>query len=471
MGRQGGGEATAPGAGRWGVTALLGVGMTALALVFTLCGAPPGGGTAERARQGDAGVHGTPSVPSGEPEAELGWGFTHTEFSADDGGGAARARAEKLLSARPVPQNQHIMGWGANNPEPSPGRYDFAELDSRIDLVRRTGGTPVITLCCAPDWMKGGRPGRTDWSQRKLETAPSPEHYDDFAALAGTVARRYPDVRHFIVWNEFKGFFDEDRKRWNYEGYTRLYNLVHGELKKVNRRNLVGGPYVVMDSHPPGEDTYASPVSGPWGSVDRRSLDAVTYWNEHKAGADFVVVDGSSYTRDDRLVPDEFAATGKLAAVGRWVRQKTGLPLWWAEWYVEPGDENDERDGWSERHRVAVQAAGLIAMARGGATTGFYWNPQNEGARCPGCLWRSTELDDGGSELPMMGLLRRFDGAFPPGTRFRDVAVAADDRPNVLVLADDRAVLVVNTRDRRIAAKVDGRSFDLGPYEVRWLAR
>ncbi|MEU8028000.1 hypothetical protein AB0C13_05090, partial [Streptomyces sp. NPDC049099] len=31
---------------------------------------------------------------------------------------------------------------------------------------------------------------------------------------------------------------------------------------------------------------------------------------------DFTVVDGSSYTRDDELRPDEFAATDKLTAVG-----------------------------------------------------------------------------------------------------------------------------------------------------------
>jgi hypothetical protein len=463
-------RATVPGAGRWEVTALLGAAITALALLFTMCGAPPGGGAPDGDAKGSSGDHGTPSVPAGKPTAALGWGFTHTEFSADSGGQAAMGRAMELLSAMPMPQNQHIMGWGAGNPEPSPGRYDFAELDSRIDIVRRTGGTPVITLCCAPDWMKGGTSGRTDWSQERLETAPGPEHYDDFAALAGTIARRYPDVRHFIVWNELKGFFDERRGRWNYEGYTQLYNLVHAELKKVNKDILVGGPYVVMDSHPPGEETYASGLSGPWGTVDRRSLDAIAYWNEHKAGADFVVVDGSSYTSDDQLIPDEFAATEKFAAVGRWVREKTGLPLWWAEWYVEPGDENDERDGWSEQHRNAVHAAGMIAMARGGAAGGFYWNPQKKGESCAGCLWRSTELPDGGSALPMMRLLSRFAREFPPGTRFRDVAVAADDEPDVRVLADDEAMLVVNTRNRGTEVTVDGRSVGLGPYGVRWLA-
>lgn len=66
------------------------------------------------------------------------------------------------------------MGWGASNPEPSPGHDDFVALDRRVALMLRTGATPVLTLCCAPDWMKGGRPGDTECPQQALETAPTP---------------------------------------------------------------------------------------------------------------------------------------------------------------------------------------------------------------------------------------------------------------------------------------------------------
>lgn len=432
------------------------MGVAVLAMALAMCGFPPengsGGGRA-----------------AGAPAAQVGWGFTHTEYSADRGEEQATASADRLLSADPMPQNQHVMGWGAQNPEPSPGKYDFTELDSRVDLIRRTGGTPVLTLCCAPDWMKGGRAGETDWTQ--LEKAPSPEHYADFAALAGTIARRYPDIRHFIVWNELKGFFDEARNRWDHEGYTRLYNMVYRELKKADKNNLVGGPYAVMDSYAPGDDTYASDVKGPWGSLDRRTVDAVEYWNEHKAGADFVVVDGSSYTKDDRYVPDAFTATRKFADVGRWLRKTTGLPLWWAEWYVEVADRNDDRRGWSEPRRTATQASALISMAEGGATSGFYWNPQNEGADCPGCLWRSTELQGGGSRLPMMDLLSRFSRAFPPGASYERVEVAAAGRADVRVLADDEDVLVVNVRDRPVRTTVDGQRVTLDAYGIQWLKR
>ncbi|MEU6552412.1 xylan 1,4-beta-xylosidase [Streptomyces sp. NPDC046915] len=462
---------------RWRLTALLGVGVAALALVVSLINTLPGSGsTVGTSRDGDK-VHGTPATPAQRPEPYVGWGFTHTQYSADEGSGAATKRVAARLSEKGgLPQNQHIMGWGADNPEPVKGRYDFTAMDRRIDFVRASGGTPVITLCCSPDWMKGGKAGvgNTDWSRSALETAPAPAHYQDFADLAATVAERYPDVRHFIVWNEFKGFWNNAAGRWDYEGYTRLYNLVYKALKKVNPDIMVGGPYLVMDSVDPRQKQDASTaLRGAWGAMDQRVLDAFTYWNAHKAGADFVVVDGSSYTKDDDLLPNEFAATDKLTAVSEWVRRQThDLPLWWAEYYVEPADGNDDRSGWSEQHRVAVQATGMIAMVRGGAGSGFYWNPEEEkGTDCPGCLWTPTDTSGGGAELPMYGLVERFGKAFPPGSRYETVSVAPDDVPNVRVLATDKAVLVVNTLDRPISAKVDGKRFDMRAYEVKWLAR
>ncbi|WP_433343097.1 GH39 family glycosyl hydrolase [Streptomyces sp. CA-253872] len=441
---------------RWRLTALLGVGAFLVALALTLITTLPGGAGAG----------------PGEGPA-LGWGFTHTQYSADSGDAAAERRARKALKAAPLPQNQHVMGWGASNPEPSPGRYDFAELDRRVALMRASGSAPVLTLCCAPDWMKGGAEGRTDWSEESLETAPDPAHYQDFADLAAKIARRYPDVRHFVVWNEFKGFWNDEAARWDHEGYTALYNKVWTALKQVDEDLLVGGPYLVMDSVAPGAGGGSTAVTGAWGALDARVVAAFRYWNAHKKGADFVVVDGSSYTADDALVPGTFTAADKFTDVGRWVREETGgLPLWWNEYYVEPGDENDDRDGWSEDKRVAVQAAGMIALAKGGAATAFYWNPQTRAAgACAGCLWTSTERANGGAPLPMLRLVQDFQRAFGPGTRYRSVDVAPAARRAVRVLADADRVLVVNTRATPVRAEVDGRSLALGPYEVRWSER
>src|SRR5205809_610300 len=72
-------------------------------------------------------------------------GVTHTQFTAD-GDTAAAQRARDYLSSAPIAGNQHIMGWGALNPEPSPGVYDWSSLDHRMELLKQTTDDPVITL-------------------------------------------------------------------------------------------------------------------------------------------------------------------------------------------------------------------------------------------------------------------------------------------------------------------------------------
>ena len=86
-------------------------------------------------------------------------------------------------------------------------------------------------------------------------------------------------------------------------------------------------------------------------------------------------------------------------------------------------------------------------MAKGGATSGFYWNPENEkGDDCAGCLWTPTDSSRRRrGSCPCSTCVSRFGEEFAPGTTYETVPVAADDVPNVRVLATDKTVLVVNT--------------------------
>ncbi|MGX6511260.1 GH39 family glycosyl hydrolase [Rhodococcus sp. SJ-2] len=384
-----------------------------------------------------------------------GWGFTHTQFSADTGRPLAVAAAERAVGSVPMVQAQAIMGWGVDNPEPSPGRYDFESLDRRMDFIFRSGGTPVIVLCCAPDWMKGGEPGETDWD--RLEVAPRPEHYADFAELSAEVARRYPNVRHFLVWNEFKGFFDDDTDRWDAQGYTTLYNMVYDAVKAVDQANQVGGPYLEFASKPVGSLGTSPQLEGPWGAVDQRYLDAFVFWNMHRKGADFVAVDAHATTAQG--APDEFTAVQKFAAVNEWLHWQVGLPIWWAEWYVEPPGP-----GWSPEHRMALRVAAMIELAGSGADTVLYWNPRPQDAACAECLWTDTWDADGGRPLPFLDVLQVFARWFPPTVDRRTVRSA----DGLLALETDLARVIVNTRDTTTSASVDGRQFEWSAYEVRW---
>jgi hypothetical protein len=298
-------------------------------------------------------------------------------------------------------QNQHLMGWGAANPEPSPGEYDFASLDRRIDLIVATGAEPVLTLCCAPDWMKGGKVGTTDWS--RIEDAPAREHFDDFARLAGQAAQRYPSVRHFVVWNELKGFYDRARNAWDAAAYTDLYNRVHRAVKEVRPDALVGGPYVVFDSWAsPSAGGHPSAVSGPWGVLDQRALDAVDYWIEHAVAADFIAVDGRTRTRDGGLTTTDFEANAKLRIVTEWVRARSDLPIWWME---IDADCNDSSASSADPRRAAVMMDALVAVARAGASAALLWGPQASESRNAVALFSDTSTPGGGEPLPLAELL------------------------------------------------------------------
>jgi hypothetical protein len=65
--------------------------------------------------------------------SRLALGVTHAQYSLDSGGDwEIVAEAKDLLQSSCRYQNQHIMGWGALNPNPEPGIYRWGSLDRRI---------------------------------------------------------------------------------------------------------------------------------------------------------------------------------------------------------------------------------------------------------------------------------------------------------------------------------------------------
>ena len=366
-------------------------------------------------------------------------GVTHTRFTADSWNDpAAVSRAKAVLGGSVTLQNQHLMGFGADNPEPSDGVYDFGVLDERMDLIRSSGGTPVITLCCSPDWMKGGTPGSTDWST--LEVAPLPSHYADYAKLAETVARRYPWVKRYQVWNELKGFWNGSLNRWDYEGYTSLYNQVYDRLKAVDPTIQVGGPYVVMDTWSKASVmSNPSSLAGPWGVVDQRSLDVLTYWLSHAHGADFVVVDAALKTRDAGMTTDAVTAVGKFTAVASWLRARTTLPIWFGEYYVDHGSTT-----LTDASHAALHALAVLRMVQGGANAALQWSPQYDAGDPYPALWTSTATSTGGQRLPLADVdasLRQVLSGTPAASPLTDVA------PGVVTYRSSTGLLAVNATD------------------------
>lgn len=385
-------------------------------------------------------------------DLQLGWtwrpqpgpltlGVTHTRVSLDpQDPPAALARGARILRDTGHYQDQHLMAFGTLNPEPSPDVYDWASLDRRMALIKRTGGQPVLTLAVAPDWMKGGSPGETDWSQVAL--APTPENYDDFAELSARAVQRYPQVSRVLVWNELKGFFDPARNRWNYEGYTAMYNAVYDAVKAARPEVQVGGPYITMNSYaepPPG---FASVLRGPWGVIDQRSLDVVDYWLANARGADFVVVDGPVTTRDRGMITSPDLAAEKFAVVNGWLRSRTPLPIWWAEFYPESAGEvtaTDPESAVSTLHAVAE-------FATSGAAVALLWRPQADDELEQAALWTDTADADGGRPTPLTAPWTWL----APRLRTGEVSVGESRSTPLTALRHRGSWLLVNSSDREI---------------------
>lgn len=362
---------------------------------------------------------------------------------------------KKILQSSLGMINVQIMGWGADNPEPSPGDYSWDTLDARVQLMRDSGATPMLTFCGAPDWMKGGNAGSTNWDQ--LDTAPLPEHYDDFAKLAQQIAQRYPDVHYFQVWNEMKGFYNDAENRWDYEDYTTLYNKVYDAVKTVRPDAKIGGPYVVVSST--ASYANATPAQD---SLDSKALDVISYWLAHKHGADFIVVDGGPGTKDKVTssgVKNEFAAGQFFADVNNWIHKQPGaenLPIGWAEWY--PGSSQNWKD---TNHFNAIMANDLIATLKSGATYALLWGVQGDrnGLALPEGIMTSQS-----KETPYAATSKALKDYFPPGTKL--VATTVSRPENVAVLASTSKVLLVNKTGQSLSVDVNGKHANLNAYQV-----
>jgi hypothetical protein len=389
-------------------------------------------------------------------------GVTHTQNSLDshDPDEARQRGTDILRDNAAIWQNNHLMGFGSDNPEPAPGDYDWDSLDQRMELTEETGGKAMLTLCCAPDWMKGGEPGETDWST--LEDNPLPEHFGDYANLAAEAVKRYPQVERVLVWNELKGFYNQDENRWDYEGYTDFYNQVYSAVKAVRPEIQVGGPYVVLTSLEKGTTDASDQVSGPWGAADQRALDVVDYWLQNNAGADFIAVDGSTKTKDDSL-PSVLDGAQKFADLDRWLRERTDLPIWWAEFY--PDVPEDARPGADSPSSATATLAAVAAYARSGASGALLWGPQGDPDLDYAALWTDATEDNGGQPTPLTAAWQWLVPRLAQG----DVEIGRSPTSPIVVFRAPDGAVVVNASDQ--AVQVSSGTEAVGPWSIAVVPR
>ena len=127
--------------------------------------------------------------------------------------------------------------------DPSDPAYAWpAGLDAAIADAGGHGITVSLLVMGTPAWANGGRDAR--WA---------PDSPRDLARFVTAAARRYPAVRHWMIWSEptkpsnFQPLRSDDGRRLKGRGlrgphiYARMLDAAYVALKQVRRRNIVIG--------------------------------------------------------------------------------------------------------------------------------------------------------------------------------------------------------------------------------------
>ncbi|OLT17579.1 hypothetical protein BJF78_36625 [Pseudonocardia sp. CNS-139] len=177
--------------------------------------------------------------------------------------------------------------------------------------------------------------------------------------------------------------------------------------------------------------------------ADQRALDVVEYWLANNVGADFLAVDGGTSTRQETRPERVDVGAQKFADLTAWVRERSPLAIWWAEFYPDvPESHEDEAGPESPASAVATLAA-VAAYAESEVSVALLWGPQAHSLEYA-ALWTDSTRPEGGHPTP---LTEAWQWLVP---RLADGEVEIGRSPNVPLLAfraDDGVVLVNLTGD------------------------
>ncbi len=145
---------------------------------------------------------------------------------------------------------QHTMSWAAVAPtrpldptNPDDPAYQWpADIDAAVAAGQKRGIQLSLMLMFAPPWANGDRDQR--WA---------PDDAQDFADFATAAAKRYPAVKHWMIWGEptkgsnFQPLTPDRGKPLTGKGlrgphkYAQILDDSYAALKAVDTRNLVIG--------------------------------------------------------------------------------------------------------------------------------------------------------------------------------------------------------------------------------------
>lgn len=358
-------------------------------------------------------------------------GVTYTGGGWEKGSPEILDQARQLIKDANIRfQNHHIFGWGAVNPEPDPGDYNWTSLDTRMNFIRSMGNaTPVITFCGAPGWMKDYNPK----AKYQIEIRVRDSNVGEFAALCKKVALRYPDVVYFQIWNEFKGYWVN--KKLDYKRFTDFYNAVYDSVKKARPDAKIGGPYL--------------PMGG--GSIEQWDQEVVEYWRDNCHGADFFTFDGWLEGWPPGGHTEEWMM-GKTDYFGNLVERYKGMvnmPVWISEYYAGSSKNPD--------FTAANFASTYCSSLKSGARMALLWGTGL------GQLFVRSAPNEAPKPTPQYYVVKAFNTYFGPGTQ---IFKTQSSSVNVDVLASKDKIMLINKLPDSVTVNLNRKKIQLRGYEV-----
>jgi hypothetical protein len=299
-----------------------------------------------------------PIPPPSTARAHWGYDITQDNMTSNFPNARSPAAIATIASIPNAMVSCHVGGFGVYPPEYINNVFDWTGdaqgvpangLDDAVALMRQmvhpTTGIKMIVLCTSPGWMKAS--GNTF----SMDEAPTDANELQWAQSCAAIAARYTDVVWFSFWNELKGLYNSALNRWNYEKYTRMYNLAWNAIKAVRPDAKIGGPYPVSSSWSSGAPATTLGAPGctfNGGAVDGRALDVFTYFKNNAIGYDFIACDiwvgnqfGTTMGTTNQLQLDKFIKQMQ------WLRTNVHAtkPIVCVEFYPGNGNGNEDTAG------------------------------------------------------------------------------------------------------------------------------
>jgi beta-xylosidase len=162
--------------------------------------------------------------------------------------------------------------------EPSYGNYSLSSMDTMVSILKQMNISADIYLLGSTPFDTSAPPGTAN------ENSYPPKNYNDFAAFMAMLARRYPSIQAWEIWNEpnLPSFWPPQE---NATAYGKLFEISTEEIRAaVPGKTIVMGGMAYYSQMPTHNNTLMLEVLGKEGAFQLNTTVAYHPYSEYPEG-------------------------------------------------------------------------------------------------------------------------------------------------------------------------------------------